>query len=303
MPADERLEPLMEAYIAAWTAIQTRQDRILDLPPSRRPAATRALERFTLESMDKLDDFTERFLKAEFPGVYREGGQLAARRLGVPYRFDSSDRAAVRKLRDDLFNDLLGKTNYVREDTKRAIRRMLKDELVMGRASGKTVDPMRRDLVKRLKDKGIRGVRYSNGRFVRLDDYAQMALRTKASIANNISGIEFGKRNGVDYWECLDGPLCGLTEHNDSQLANGLILPADEALAYPVAHPACRRLWVARPDLRTADEAAKGEPSTTREQMEDQRAFDEQRERDLRRRTAARRRREELLERRRRLVA
>ena len=49
---------------------------------------------------------------------------------------------------------------------------------------------------------------------------------------------------------------CGLTAHDDPELANGLVVPIETAEAYPVAHPRCARSILPRADLDD-EEAAK----------------------------------------------
>lgn len=236
----DHLEPLIEAYAAGWAAIQLELDGIANEPNlSRRARRLRRLEGRIEQILGDLRTYSAQFTQAQMPAVYKEGGQVAAGMSNTPYGYTTADQQTAKHLADDLHNNLLSKTNYVGQDTKRGIQRALRDEIIRGERLGQTPEQTRRLVRKRLNEIGIRGVRYSNGRFVGLDDYADMVIRTQMAVARNTAGIEFSKRNDIQYMECLDGPACGLTSHNDSQHANGLILPTDEALAYPVSHPRC----------------------------------------------------------------
>jgi len=46
---------------------------------------------------------------------------------------------------------------------------------------------------------------------------------------------------GLLYYEVSDGPDCGWESHGSPIKANGMVVSADQARAYPVAHPYCRR--------------------------------------------------------------
>ena len=54
-------------------------------------------------------------------------------------------------------------------------------------------------------------------------------------------GLDFGN---VAYVEVLDGPGCGVYNHNDPLKANGLVMTLEQARQHPSAHPFCVRRFV-----------------------------------------------------------
>jgi hypothetical protein len=80
-------------------------------------------------------------------------------------------------------------------------------------------------------------------------------VRTKTAEAYNLGSLEAQEVLGVTFWECFDGPKCGLTTHNDPIRALGRVFDKETAVRYPVSHPQCRRSWGARPDVKTAAHA------------------------------------------------
>lgn len=299
------LAPLSAAYIKAWEAIQREQLAIAgESSAFRRRRRLRELERSVAQILDKLDAYSREFIRSQMPQVFVAGSREAAAFMGVPSGFAQIDQRTVQRFSEDLFDDLLRATTYVREDTKRFIRKALKDRLISREILGESPAKVRREMVRYLQENGIRGIRYANGRHVGLDDYADMAIRTKSSIARNLSGVTFSKANGVEYFTCLDGTGCGLYGHAVGPVANGYVGTAEEALAYPLSHPRCVRVWLPIAGARTKSEAEANKIMPTDEQMADQLAAEEiRRQQQTRRRQAARRRETLLARRERRLSA
>lgn len=290
IPQDSMPE-LTAAYVRAWERIQTEQSLIANEPSQfSRRRRLMELEKSVAEVMDHLDDYSRAYIRAEMPKVYAAGAQRVAPIMQLTPSFAQIDTDAVKRLSSDLFDDLLTKTQLVRTETKRAIQKTLKDRIIQGQILGDSPAATRKMVREQLNKIGIRGVRYANGRWVGLDDYAEMAIRTKTAIAQNVGGLNFARQHGVEWFECIDGPDCGLTSHNDGEIANGLIRSYDDAMAYPIAHPRCRRVWTARPDLRTADQAAAAKSSVTADQLADQVEADRVRRASQVRRYAAKRR-------------
>lgn len=300
----DRMAPLTEAYITAWQRIKAEQEVIANDPNRiRRLRRLRELEASVTAILNELDDYSRAFIQAEMPNVYSLGARRAALVLNMQPSFAQVDTETIRTLSGDLFDDLLAKTGYVRQETKAAIRRALKDQIIQGQIVGNSPAQTRKLVRDRMEEIGIRGVRYSNGRFVGLDDYAEMAIRTKTATAQNLAGLNFGKRQGVEWYECLDGPGCGLSGHGVGGEANGQVRPAEVAMQYPIAHPRCRRIWSPRPDVSSEREAARAKPSITPEQLADQLAADEARRAARRRGMAAKRRHDARLSARRRRIS
>jgi hypothetical protein len=79
------------------------------------------------------------------------------------------------------------------------------------------------------------------------------------------------------FFEIIDGPDCGLSYHDDPQIADGLIVDADTSQTYKISHPNCRRSFGPRPDVGSKEQAEKASRSTSRGAREDQIQFDRER--------------------------
>lgn len=289
--AQDSMPELTAAYVRAWERIQTEQALISnELNQFRRRRRLLELEKAVAEVMDRLDDYSRAYIAAEMPKVYASGAQRAVPLMQVTPTFAQIDTEAVRRLSSDLFDDLLAKTQFVRQDTKRAIQRALKDRIIQGQILGDSPAATRKMVREQLEQVGIRGVRYANGRWVPLDTYASMAIRTKTAIAQNEGGINYGRNSGVEWFQCFDGASCGLYGHNQGPAANGYVGTAEEAMSYPVAHPNCVRSWSPIPGVTSKEAAEANKITPTKAQQADQLAAEEARRQAATRRYAAKRR-------------
>lgn len=170
-----------------------------------------------------------------------------------PFTFALPHREAVKVLADDLFSDVLAATEFVSADSKRWVRRVSRKltgfKLTGGVPVKTQAKRFEREIKREFLRRGMGSVRYSDGRRVSFGTYSEMLLRTKTGMAYNAGTLNHSKRSGVTVVELFDGPECGLTSHNDGELAHGMIVPIEIAAAYPLAHPNCRRAVGARPDL------------------------------------------------------
>lgn len=160
---------------------------------------------------------------------------------------------AVRVLADDLFDDVLKLTAHVDDEAKAWVRRIGRELTGFKLTGGQAVKAQARDFERKLRheftSRGITAVTYRDGSRHGFGEYAEMLLRTKTAVAYNVGTLNQSRGLGIQFVEILDGSLCGLTAHEDPQLANGLIVPIEIAAAYPIAHPNCRRSLNPRPDV------------------------------------------------------
>jgi hypothetical protein len=238
-------------YEDAWARVMAEQERLAAGDPVRTARLDRLLTmRKTIEDeMQRLDIRTARwFDSGKGHDPYLSGFAMTAGPSEPVNR-----RAAIR-LADDLFHDLLEATRYVRADTKRVIAEAAKiaaeSTVVENTAQGAARDIM----AKMLRERGIAAVRYANGARHGLAEYSEMVIRTKTALAFNRGTLDGAP--DVQWWELFDGPDCGLSSHDDTTLANGLIVERGTVQSYPISHPRCRRAAGPRPDI-TSERAAK----------------------------------------------
>lgn len=233
---DRESQALRDAYRRAWERIEAEQAKIADDPARwRRRARLSEMSRTISQRLSDLHDVAEDWIKESLPRLYSQGARASAASTGIGFAFTEIHQEAVRELAGGLTDDLLKATRQVNASTKVLIRQVLKDEALNAAIAGGTAQQARKAAKEVLERFGIHAVTYSNGARVGLGSYADMALRTVSALAYN-RGTLNGNRE-VEFWECFDGFGCGLRTHNDPDLASGLVLPRDQALAYPIAHP------------------------------------------------------------------
>ena len=293
-----RLEdPLLREYAKAWARVTALHDAIVADPKRWRQRQRLAdAAAAIVADMEELERGTAKWLADAFPKVYSMGLVDGASEVGGSSQFNRSDKAAARMLADDLFDDLLQATDTVKRSVKRLIRDVVRDESLARVIAGGNAQAAAKEATRIIEARGVHAVTYSNGARHGLAEYAQMAVRTKTAVAYNQASLSGAESQGVRYWEVFDGPFCGWAFHVDRQ-ALGMVVTKDEALAYPISHPNCRRAFGARPDVTTKKQAREAQRSVTEGQTQ------AQREQDAARQAAQRRRANRLTQRDRRLTA
>lgn len=273
MPLPEAAENLVDRLAGAYRAVQADLidelvDAVSTADPYGRVAVRRARLREQLRALeaglDQLEAGTREWMTGDFPEVYR----LGATQGGLDFTWTAEHREAVAMLANDTFDDLLAATRHVRRETKAFIREAAQIRTRASALGGRTAVQQGRALASDLAERGISAVTYKNGARHPLGEYGSMVVRTKSALAYNTGTFQNGSAHGVDWYECYDGPDCGLTYHDDPELANGLIVKAEVAFAWPISHPNCARSWGPRPDVRTAQEAEAARRYSPEEQQE-----------------------------------
>jgi hypothetical protein len=220
---------------------------------------------------------TGRYVQGErFAELYAAGSRLAVQE----FSFTAPHRAAVQALARDTYSDMLTATAHVDEDAKAFVRRVSRQiaatKLTAGDSAAQSARDLKRSLEREFRGRGIGAITYRDGSRHSFGEYAEMAMRTKTAQAYNAGTLNTSRAAGIEIFEILDGALCGLTAHHDSQLANGMIVDSRTANDWPLSHPACRRAFSPRPDLSAMDlsDAPSERSVTTAPQRSDQAAFE-----------------------------
>jgi len=260
----DRIAAEVAALESAWSSIS---------PASRR---TRLLE--LQNHLSALADHAEQIasrhvLRSAIGDAYAMGGHATALTVGSPLATTGVDLDAVTFLATDTYSEILQTTRYIRTSTKALIRELdrnhVRDKLYAGQTAIQAGKDLSRSLRQRLGSEGVSAIIYRDGSHHSFGSYAEMLIRTKTAEAYQLGGFNQAEHFGVRFMEIQDGPGCGWSTHNDTRQANGLILPLDEARAYPLSHPQCRRAALSRPDLRSLDGATPIGPQFTPEQLAD----------------------------------
>jgi predicted ABC-type ATPase len=257
--------------------IEASSRRILDeqakiaTAPNRAARRTRLreLERAVNAEMDRVMRASSGFMQQSLPGIYARGGTDT--QLITEWTWSQVHRQALAEIVDDGYEKVLEATEYVRGDVKRWVRESSRALTASAVIEGKTPQQialeLRRAAPLAFAADGtplpLTAIRYANGARMPLAPYAAMLMRTQTALAYNVGTLETVKAAGVTYVEVLDGSECGFESHDDTRKANGLILRADEAGRFPIAHPQCRRAFAPRPELTTTQEATQAQRTPT----------------------------------------
>lgn len=265
-------DPLLSVYAKAWAEIEETQQAIVDDPVKWRQRRRLAeLQQAIEDKMAELDATTREWATTQMVRPYAMGAAAGAAELAQPAAavWNMLPQEAISRIASDTLADLLKATRYVRRTTKTLIRAIARDEILGKLTQGRTAVQAGQRVQKILEQRGIHAIRYSDGSRHGLREYSQMLVRTKTAEAYNLGSLEAQEVLGITFWECFDGPGCGLTTHKDPVKALGRVFDKETAVKYPTSHPSCRRSWGARPDVKTAAHAQLSS-TVTDAQTEDQ---------------------------------
>lgn len=280
-PTIEALTAQIRADVdAVWLRILAEQDELLavwgDLRTPERVHRLNLMQAHIRDLADSADELAARAVTAAAQGAYEAGAWATASAVSVGAGFNAADLDAVTALAGDMMGDLLKATQGVRESTKDLVRTLTRDWVRNKLYTGLTAEQAGIRLAADLTERGVTAIVYQDGRRIGLSTYTDMVMRTKTAEAYQIGGFNQGERLEIVWWEVMDGAVCGWTSHNDTQMANGMIVDLNTAMSYPLSHPNCQRATTPRPDIASADDAARAKPTSTDAQRADQ-ALAEQR--------------------------
>lgn len=269
MTQPDAIEALAASLIADLQAVADQigaaiEEAMLDwfeLTPPARVRRLHALQTLLLAAIGQADAIAARQVVTTMQSSYEIGAWSTAIGAGGAAAFTGVDIDAVTHLATDTMSSLLQATKGMRDDVKQIIRDLTRDQVRAKLYVGQTAIQAGQELAKKMAERGVTAVIYSNGARVSLGQYAEMVVRTKTAEAYQEGGFNQGERLEIDWWEVLDGPGCGWRSHNDQQKADGMIVPLEAARTHPLSHPNCRRATTPRPDITTAREARTAEPT------------------------------------------
>lgn len=274
-PAVAALTDQLRADIdRVWQRILTEQSDLVavwgDLRAPQRAHRLLIMQAHIRDLADTADELAARYVTSAVHGAYEAGAWATATAAAASAVFDAADLDAVTVLATDMMGDLLKATQGVRDSARVLVQSLTRDWVRNKLYTGLTAEQSGIRLAADLADHGVTAIVYQDGRRVGLSTYTDMVTRTKSAEAYQIGGFHQGDRLGIQWWEVFDGASCGWTSHDDPQVANGLILDTNTAMAYPISHPNCTRSTSPRPDITSKDEARHATPSTTAQQRADQ---------------------------------
>lgn len=261
MTQPDEIEALAAAILATLTRVHdqilTELRELTDAWPGQsRPSRVRrlrAVEAAVAEILATADTQAASQVLTATQRAYETGAWVTAIVTGGTPTFGGIDTDTITAVARDTMDDLLHATQHVAQEVKDVLRVLAKDRVAAKVTTGQTALQAARDLVAAMSERGITGVVYANGARVPMTVYAEMLLRTKTAEAYQLGGLNQGATLGIEHWQIMDGPGCGLTGHGVGPDANGMIVTAEVAAAHLLAHPNCRRSTSPRPDLAAPD--------------------------------------------------
>jgi hypothetical protein len=212
--------------------------------------------------LDALEAGHREWLQSDLVDVYAMGASAGADAVGSDFVWTLVHREAVQALAATDWDEVLAHTRYVRRASKAVIRKLAADaaaRTVLGEVTASRAGEELARLVQH--STGMATVRYSDGSAHSMLDWADTSARTNSAMAFNQGGFQQAHEDRIGFMECFDGPDCQLVTHDSGGFANGLVLPIDEAMKYPLSHPRCARSWSPRPDITNRTEARLAQPS------------------------------------------
>jgi hypothetical protein len=278
--ADRAAQELIALYERAQADIAAQLEAIATTPGkgNQRRRLRVAANRVDRELV-RLDTAARTWHRDRLPDVYGLGGATASVQMGERWAWTSGHQNAVQSLASRSFDDLLSATRYVREETKRWLRDQVRRQAGLSLVEGRTAQQAAKALVSAAGEavEAIGGpvgyVRYADGSYRTLADYADTALRTTTAQAYNAGSLNQYRALGVTHVLVTDGTACGWDGHDSGDTANGSVRTVAEAMRQPLSHPRCRRSFSAAPQgVTTGDQAARMGLTPTPEQLADQAA-------------------------------
>lgn len=292
---DRAARELVALFQTAQDDIAAQLATILNTPGAgRQRARLRELDRSLTAILDGLEADSAAWLQSRFPAIYAAGGTDAAVQLGEVFQWSQPHLSALQTMVERTYAEVLAATTYVRAEAKRFLRDQIRRQTALTVAGGRTATQAGRVLasaageVVDMLGGNVGMVRYSDGSYRRLADWADMAIRTTSAQAYNAGTLNTFTQHGVGFVEVLDGADCGWTAHNDPERANGTVRAVADAYQHPLSHPRCRRSFAARPEIPTAAVARNALPIRDTASMADQAQAERDRAETFARRRAAR---------------
>jgi hypothetical protein len=227
-----------------WRTVAAAQQALLGALAAGRTAGLARL----LRRLQAASTATQRELAAVAEDLARRGVPVAYG-YGVLSTADGiawdDDRvAAVTRLAQDTYDDLLAASRQVGQSSARLVRQVRATaaaRIPAGTRAGLTAAEIGRLMARDLHGAGVNAVIYSDGSRHGAAEYADVVARAKVATAYNAGTVSQLRRDRVELVEVFDGVGCGVRTHTDPEKAAGQLWTLARADAYPISHPRCQR--------------------------------------------------------------
>lgn len=201
---EERIEALVLLYQNAYTRIITE---IVDATESGKIRKARTMVAIN-QILEGLGVDVEKWVKKEIPQYYLEGANDALQQLkelGIDVKaggMTAINREAIAAFVDDTMTafaeSIRGVSRSARLELSNALKQQINLEIATGKLTGETRKSIAANVKQRLQEAGLTALVDRGGRKWKLDEYADMLVRTRAVEARNTGLANRMLRNGYD---------------------------------------------------------------------------------------------------------
>ncbi|MGW1799205.1 hypothetical protein ACWCQN_25355 [Streptomyces sp. NPDC001984] len=201
----------------------------------------------------RVDAEARAFVARQLPHLYEEGARAAAQTVGGHFSWTLIHTEALQSLASDSYADFLLRSQEEQRMAGafyRAVREAARREVPLLAAGNTTALQAAKALADRLAaEHQLTYVIYRNGARFPVSAWAESATLAKSAVAYNAGTLNRAREAGVRWMQVFDGAGCGWTSHPDPDKATGTIRSIEDAAAWPISHPRCRRAFGPRPDV------------------------------------------------------
>ncbi|MGW1799213.1 hypothetical protein ACWCQN_25395 [Streptomyces sp. NPDC001984] len=201
----------------------------------------------------RVDTEARAFVARQLPHLYEKGARAAARAAGGHFSWTLIHREALQSLASDSYADFLRRSEEEQRMAAqfyRAVRDAARREVPLLASGHTTALQAAKALANRLAaEHQLAYVIYRNGARMPVQAWAESATLAKSAVAYNAGTLNRAREAGVQFMEVFDGADCGWTSHKDTDKPNGTLRSVEDAAAWPISHPRCRRAFGPRPEV------------------------------------------------------
>ncbi|MFD3452783.1 hypothetical protein ACFWVC_11410 [Streptomyces sp. NPDC058691] len=241
----------------AWQRLADQQAAVLAalVEQGRAPhivARTAEFQAAITDFQQRVDAEARAFVGRQLPHLYEQGAQAAAEAVGGRFTWTLIHTEALQSLAAGSYADFLIRSQEEQRIAGafyRAVREAARREIPLLAAGNTTALQAARSLAERLAaEHQLTCVIYRNGARYPVQAWAEAATLAKSAVAYNAGTLNRAREAGVQWVQAFDGAGCGWTSHQDPDKATGTLRTVEEAAAWPISHPRCRRAFGLRPD-------------------------------------------------------
>ena len=198
MIAMPQLKPVPKEILQLRSTYQTAQLRLVNIiATSKAKGNVTAYREAILRQVEKeirvLDKFAKRWTTENIDKYYNRGAEgvySTFRRANIDIGDIAVDPRRIQIIAANAYGEFTDAHRFVGRVINDEIRQAGVEAIAEKLSAGDTVKQAKKNLVNKLTDKGITGIRDRRGRMIRLDAYAEMVARSTTREATNLATMD-----------------------------------------------------------------------------------------------------------------